>query len=36
MKLFPIVFLLFSAFGFSQVNWMTMNEALTAQKKEPR
>ncbi|WP_405369772.1 thioredoxin family protein [Nonlabens sp. Asnod2-A12] len=36
MKLFPIVFLLFSALGFSQVNWMTMNEALEAQQKEPR
>jgi thioredoxin-related protein len=36
MKLFTIVFLLFSAFGFSQVNWMSMNDALAAQKKEPR
>jgi thioredoxin-related protein len=36
MKLVPIVFLLFSALSFSQVNWMSMNEALAAQNKEPR
>jgi thioredoxin-related protein len=36
MKILPVLFLFVSAFGFSQVKWMTMNEALEAQKKEPR
>ncbi len=36
MKKILIVFLLFSGACFGQVRWMSMNDALEAQKKEPR
>ena len=36
MKLFSLLLLFCSSLGVAQVNWMTMDEALAAQKKEPR
>ena len=37
MKKILLAFLLVNfGYGFSQVNWMTMNQALDAQKKNPK
>lgn len=37
MKKFSLIFgLMISVMGFSQVNWMTMNQALEAQKQKPK
>lgn len=35
-KIFLVFTILNSVFAFSQVNWMTMNQALEAQKKNPK
>lgn len=36
MKWMFVMMLLIGSFATAQVNWMTMDEALAAQKKEPR